>query len=54
MVVRTLSQRDIQRPQQIAHHRAVVAHPRDKTLDGVKNIWLRSLARLRRTLEEKP
>jgi RNA polymerase sigma-70 factor, ECF subfamily len=29
-----------------------IARRLDKTLDGVKNVWLRGLARLRRTLEE--
>jgi RNA polymerase sigma-70 factor, ECF subfamily len=29
-----------------------IARRLNKTLDGVKNVWLRSLARLRRTLEE--
>jgi RNA polymerase sigma-70 factor, ECF subfamily len=31
-----------------------IARRLDKTLDGVKNVWLRGLARLRRTLEEDP
>jgi RNA polymerase sigma-70 factor (ECF subfamily) len=31
-----------------------IAQRLDKTLDVVKNVWLRGLARLRRTLEEKP
>jgi RNA polymerase sigma-70 factor (ECF subfamily) len=31
-----------------------IARRLDKTLDGVKNVWLRGLARLRRTLEEEP
>jgi RNA polymerase sigma-70 factor (ECF subfamily) len=31
-----------------------IARRLDRTLDGVKNVWLRSLARLRRTLEEEP
>ena len=30
-----------------------IARRLDKTLDGVKNVWLRSLARLRRVLEEE-
>jgi RNA polymerase sigma-70 factor (ECF subfamily) len=29
-----------------------IARRLDKTLDGVKNVWLRGLSRLRRTLEE--
>jgi RNA polymerase sigma-70 factor (ECF subfamily) len=31
----------------------VIARRMDKTLDSVKNIWLRGLARLRRTLEDQ-
>jgi RNA polymerase sigma-70 factor (ECF subfamily) len=31
-----------------------VARRLDKTLDAVKNVWLRGLARLRRTLEQEP
>ena len=30
-----------------------IAHRLDKTLDSVKNVWLRGLARLRHTLEEQ-
>ena len=30
----------------------VIAQRLDKTLDSVKNIWLRGLARLRRMMEE--
>jgi RNA polymerase sigma-70 factor (ECF subfamily) len=31
-----------------------IARRLDRTLDGVKNVWLRGLARLRRTLEHDP
>ena len=31
-----------------------IARRLGKTLDGVKNVWLRGLARLRRSLEEEP
>jgi RNA polymerase sigma-70 factor (ECF subfamily) len=31
-----------------------IARQLDKTLDAVKNVWLRGLARLRRALEEEP